>query len=175
MKKILQHRCFPVKSAEFLRTPVLRNICKRPLLYVWLLDFGCFGEGVKVRFKLICSNQLKFYTQLLADTLEKIIKVWLTDEYFLSSSKTNISKLLFINVSLNFTPRHEKDVVIAIYISFIKLILYIKRGQTKALKVWSNLSKFVVNFVYIWEYHTSKPHQKRSKKTQAYRKLHHFR
>ena len=78
-------------------------------------------------------------------------------------------KLLFVNVSLNFTPRHEKDVVIATYIPFIKFLLYIKRGQTKGLEVWSNFLKFVVNFIYIWEYNTSKPHQKRSKKTQAYR------
>ena len=50
------------------------------------------------------------------------------------------------------------DIVIAIYIPFIKLL---KRGQTKGLEVWSNYLKFVVNFIYIWEYDTSKPHQKR--------------
>ena len=61
------------------------------------------------------------------------------------------------------------DIVIAIYIPFIKLLLYIKRGQTKGLEVCSNLLKFVVNFIYIWEYHTSKPHQKRSRKTQTYK------
>ena len=61
------------------------------------------------------------------------------------------------------------DIVIAIYIPFIKLLLCVKRGQTKGLEVWSNLLKFAVNFIYIREYHTSKPHQKRSKKTQAYR------
>ena len=31
IKKRLQHRCFPVKFAKFLRTPILRNICQRLL------------------------------------------------------------------------------------------------------------------------------------------------
>ena len=33
-KKILQHRCFPVGIAKFLRTPILKNICKRLFLIV---------------------------------------------------------------------------------------------------------------------------------------------
>ena len=32
IKKRLQHRCFPVKFAKFSRTPILKNICKRPVL-----------------------------------------------------------------------------------------------------------------------------------------------
>ena len=32
IKKILQHRCFPVNIAKLLRTPVLKNICERLLL-----------------------------------------------------------------------------------------------------------------------------------------------
>ena len=32
IKKSLQHRCFPVKSATFLRTPILKNICEQILL-----------------------------------------------------------------------------------------------------------------------------------------------
>ena len=31
IKKRLQHRCFPVKFAKFLRIPILKNICKRLL------------------------------------------------------------------------------------------------------------------------------------------------
>ena len=27
LKKTLSHRCFPVKFAKFLRTPILKNIC----------------------------------------------------------------------------------------------------------------------------------------------------
>ena len=33
--KRLQHRCFPVNIANFLRTSILKNICK------WLLLFSC--------------------------------------------------------------------------------------------------------------------------------------
>ena len=33
-KKILQHWCFPIKFAKFLRTPILRNIYERMLLFV---------------------------------------------------------------------------------------------------------------------------------------------
>ena len=29
IKKRLQHRCFPVNIAKFLRTPILKNICKQ--------------------------------------------------------------------------------------------------------------------------------------------------
>ena len=32
IKKRLQHRCFPVKFAKFLRTPILKNFCERLLL-----------------------------------------------------------------------------------------------------------------------------------------------
>ena len=34
IKKRLQHRCFPVKCMKFLRTPILKNICKRLLLWI---------------------------------------------------------------------------------------------------------------------------------------------
>ena len=35
IKNRLQHMCFPVNIAKFLRTPILRNICKLLLLNVW--------------------------------------------------------------------------------------------------------------------------------------------
>ena len=34
IKKRLQHRCFPMNIAKFLRTPILKNIYKRLLLFV---------------------------------------------------------------------------------------------------------------------------------------------
>ena len=34
IKKILQNRCFPMKFAKFLRTPILKNICERLPLFV---------------------------------------------------------------------------------------------------------------------------------------------
>ena len=38
--KRIQHRYFSVKLAEFLRTPVLKNICKRLLLNLFSLIFN---------------------------------------------------------------------------------------------------------------------------------------
>ena len=34
IKKRLRRRCFPVKFANFLRTPIIKNICERQLLRV---------------------------------------------------------------------------------------------------------------------------------------------
>ena len=55
IKKRLQHRCFPVKFAKFLRTHFLKNSCERLLLSHWSLSilpenrkpelFWCF-QGV---------------------------------------------------------------------------------------------------------------------------------
>ena len=44
IKKRLQHRCFPVKFAKFLRTTNLKNICKRLLLNLFKkgLEHMCF-------------------------------------------------------------------------------------------------------------------------------------
>ena len=39
----LQHRCFPVNFAKFLRTPILKNICERLLLEN---DFNRFGTNL---------------------------------------------------------------------------------------------------------------------------------
>ena len=39
VKKRLQHRCFLVKFAKFLRTPILRGVCERLLLYIRHLLF----------------------------------------------------------------------------------------------------------------------------------------
>ena len=32
IKRRMQHRCFPVNNAKFLRTPILKNICIKLLL-----------------------------------------------------------------------------------------------------------------------------------------------
>ena len=36
IKKILLHWCFPMKFAKFLRTPILKKVCERLLLFVSL-------------------------------------------------------------------------------------------------------------------------------------------
>ena len=41
VKKRLQHRCFPVKFAKLLRTPILKNICERLLPSIDLFLKGC--------------------------------------------------------------------------------------------------------------------------------------
>ena len=46
IKKRLQHKCFPVKSAKVLITPILQNICERLLLIIFekeLLNFTSSG------------------------------------------------------------------------------------------------------------------------------------
>ena len=37
IEKRLHHRCFPVITAKFLRTPILKNICERLLLEIYLV------------------------------------------------------------------------------------------------------------------------------------------
>ena len=35
IKKRLQHKCFPVNIAKFVRTPILKNICEQLLLHLF--------------------------------------------------------------------------------------------------------------------------------------------
>ena len=35
IKKRLQHKCFPVNIPKFLRTPILKNICRHLLRSIW--------------------------------------------------------------------------------------------------------------------------------------------
>ena len=66
-KKRLQHRCFSVNIAKFLRTPILKNNCERLLLNehcsVWenavSFLFQLFSEGVRWQQTLI--NKCPFY------------------------------------------------------------------------------------------------------------------
>ena len=48
MKKILQHRFFPVNIAKILRTPVLKNICRANQLTGFYMMGTLFVEGLKV-------------------------------------------------------------------------------------------------------------------------------
>ena len=52
-KKRLQHRCFPVKFAKFLRTIILKNIGERLLLFLPLSNsFPLYLEVIPVKFRL---------------------------------------------------------------------------------------------------------------------------
>ena len=46
IKKRLEHRCFPVKDAKYLRTPIFRNICEQLLLSA--LSFDSFWESYQI-------------------------------------------------------------------------------------------------------------------------------
>ena len=42
LKKRLWHRCFPVNFTEFLKTPILKNICERLILHEYIQNFPYF-------------------------------------------------------------------------------------------------------------------------------------
>ena len=48
----LQHRCFPVKLAKFLRASIFKNICGRLLLYVILLEKVRAAFHIYIKFEL---------------------------------------------------------------------------------------------------------------------------
>ena len=49
IKKRLEHKCFPEKFAKYLRTPILKNICKRLLLQIEINSIkGKFDNLVEV-------------------------------------------------------------------------------------------------------------------------------
>ena len=62
IKKRLQHRCFPVKFADFLTTTISKNICKRLLLSIskyWLL----------IKLQRIMKRLLYLFALLSFDTI----------------------------------------------------------------------------------------------------------
>ena len=65
IKKIFQHWCFPMKFAKFLRTPILKNICERLLLFVSpqntiTMSGGEFGLD-ETSTECILFNQMQLY------------------------------------------------------------------------------------------------------------------
>ena len=63
IKKRLQHNCFPVKFVKFLRTHILKNICKRLLLSV-----VCFAKqsfpSAKVMIFITFESRDKTYSKI---------------------------------------------------------------------------------------------------------------
>ena len=55
IKKRLQHMCFPVNIAKFLRTPILRNICKQTVASI---NFKINYNMIITRFLNICKRNL---------------------------------------------------------------------------------------------------------------------
>ena len=67
-KKRLKHKCFPVKSAELLRIPILRNICKRLLLDVF------YKKAVLKTFTVFTG-----WKKLVISVLRKSCSWWLIE------------------------------------------------------------------------------------------------
>ena len=77
IKERLQHRCFTVNIAEFLRTPISENICEQPLLLVVIFSQEnshlqrCLDlPGPKLHKKLTClmlvhSTQTTFHRKTI--------------------------------------------------------------------------------------------------------------
>ena len=63
IKKRLQHRFFPMKFAKSYRTPILKNICERLLLYYTIIN--C--ENNHFRF----TSQKNFFLRILYNEQEK--------------------------------------------------------------------------------------------------------
>ena len=54
-KKRLQHKCFPVKFTKLLRTPILKNICKRLVLEVFYKKYAL--KNCDVYRRKVASNK----------------------------------------------------------------------------------------------------------------------
>ena len=58
LQKRLQHKCFPVNIAKFLRIPILENICERLLLYApekKHLTFSSSHQGCSIKKVFFCE------------------------------------------------------------------------------------------------------------------------
>ena len=69
-KKMLQHGCFPVKFAKFLKVCILKNICKGLLLNFGILKFRTFlvlvagGETFSLDYIIYIKAGSKYYQNL---------------------------------------------------------------------------------------------------------------
>ena len=66
IKKRLQHRCFPVKYAKFLRTPILKNICER-LSLLFPLGFPVSFKVTKAEKYIVMFNILNVLNNSLTN------------------------------------------------------------------------------------------------------------
>ena len=70
VKKRLQYRCFPVKLEKFLRTPTLKNICQRLLLYMRQVAVQCWFQTL---FSVLFYNDKKGTNVLRSSSRSKIL------------------------------------------------------------------------------------------------------
>ena len=57
VKKRLRRRCFPVNFAKFIRTPILKNICKQLLLKQEIIFVRVFQKSRKEVFSVLKSQK----------------------------------------------------------------------------------------------------------------------
>ena len=128
IEKRLQHRCFPVNIAKFLRTPIFKNICKRLLL-------SMFFEAFLARKKI--GSSFPFLQGYLVDRLWKGIK----------------SKILFNSVNIFLSdccPPWEPESLISI--KYINLFQKLTRGYLKGTKAYKPHHSFNVIFsLILWK------------------------
>ena len=66
IKKRLQHKCFPVRSAKVLRTPILQNICERLLPRIFQKELLNFTSSRFLQFnECLWTFQVFFSTQYI--------------------------------------------------------------------------------------------------------------
>ena len=92
LKKKLWHSCFPVNFAKLLRTPILKNICKRLLMslsrqfcYLSIIYAVChlYFKDWLLRQQILC----KFSSCLLCEDLtENCLKLSVTETFTFSKS-----------------------------------------------------------------------------------------
>ena len=82
MKKWLQHRYFPVNIAKFLRTPILKNICERLLLYCQI-----YMRCIQLKFSLRKYETL--YPTSCADGLDDIFACLIISKFLVTQQLLN--------------------------------------------------------------------------------------
>ena len=93
IKKTLQHRCFPVNTANFLRTSILKNIWEGLLLDNWDYIFSVWrGAQCSILFYLwkgsVNKNNSKYPSHLPRNVAQKIILgSWENSVAFFKKSK----------------------------------------------------------------------------------------
>ena len=94
IKKRLQNRCFPVKFAKFLRTPILKNICEWLLLYdCWITAQHFVYSSLKnQRWYLVIDSWYGYYKKNQSVTDLQVVK---------KSKKGLINWLCFLKQILN--------------------------------------------------------------------------
>ena len=131
----MQHRCFPVKIANFLRTPILKNICawwRRcggftvnfehishfALVFLLLILNMWLPAGMDCKPKLLCYIQTRKYT-------DKIKALYL---YFTEAVTRRCSvKRLFLKISQS--SQESTCVGVSFLIIFFLFFIFFKRGS----------------------------------------------